>query len=343
MEKAFHLCGRLFFMMRIGINGFGRIGRMTARLIMQAPDMELVAINDVASIQAMTHLFKYDSIHGRYRGNIAVHQDSILIDGHSVSYSSEDHPSTIPWGRAGVDIVIEASGKFLKTEDANEHLRDGVQRVVLSAPSPDERIQAIVLGVNDDLLKSSDKIVSNASCTTNSAAPMVKIIHELCQIESCYITTVHSYTGDQKLHDAPHRDFRRGRAAAESIVPTTTGAAKALTKIFPDLVDVLGGCGIRVPVPDGSLTDITCIVKNPQPISVINRAFFTASQGAMKGVLDYTEDPIVSKDIVGDSHSCIFDSQLTSVIGSMVKVVGWYDNEIGYSNRLIDLIRKWTA
>ena len=201
----------------------------------------------------------------------------------------------------------------------------------------------LFLGVNDDLLKSADQIVSNASCTTNSAAPMVKIIHELCTIESCYITTVHSYTGDQKLHDAPHRDFRRGRAAAESIVPTTTGAAKALTKIFPDLVDVLGGCGIRVPVPDGSLTDITCIVKNPQPISVINRAFFMASQGAMKGVLDYTEDPIVSKDIIGDKHSCIFDSQLTSVIGSMVKVVGWYDNEIGYSNRLIDLIRKWTA
>ncbi len=330
-------------MMRIGINGFGRIGRMTARLLMQAPDMELVAINDVANILAMAHLLKYDSVHGRYPGKISSHQDSILIDGHAVHYTSENNPSSIPWGKLGVDVVIEASGKFLKKDQASGHIEAGAKRVVLSAPSPDDSIKSIVLGVNDQILASSDVIVSNASCTTNSAAPMVKIIHELCKIESCYITTVHSYTGDQKLHDAPHRDLRRGRAAAESIVPTTTGAAKALTKIFPDLVDVLGGCGIRVPVPDGSLTDITCIVKNPQPIAVINRAFFIASQGALKGVLDYTEDPIVSKDVIGDPHSCLFDSQLTSVIGSMVKVVGWYDNEVGYSNRLLDLIRKWNA
>ncbi|MCB0760823.1 MAG: type I glyceraldehyde-3-phosphate dehydrogenase [Flavobacteriales bacterium] len=324
--------------MRIGINGFGRIGRTVARLLMKDPSLELVAINDLADAKAMSHLFKYDSVHGRYSGEVIAHKNEILIDGRPVKYSSHSKPEDIPWGAMGVDIVIEATGKFLRKSLAEAHVSAGAKRVLLTAPSQDDSVKSIVIGVNEQTLDKSDVIVSNASCTTNSAAPMVKILNDLCGIESCYITTVHSYTTDQHLQDAPHRDLRRGRAAAESIVPTTTGAAKALTRIFPELSDVLGGCGIRVPVPDGSLTDLTCIVKRPQDIGVINRAFFTAAQGGMKGVLDYTEDPIVSRDVLGDPHSCIFDAQLTSVIGSMVKVVGWYDNEIGYSHRLIDLL-----
>ena len=237
-----------------------------------------------------------------------------------------------------VSIVIEATGKFKTTAEANLHLLAGARKVILSAPPEDELIKTVVLGVNESILDGSEVIISNASCTTNNAAPMIKIIDELCGIEQAYITTVHSYTTDQSLHDQPHKDLRRARGAAQSIVPTTTGAAKALTKIFPKLDGKLGGSGIRVPVPDGSLTDITCYVSRAVSIEEINAAFLKASQTNLKGILAYTEDPIVSVDIIGNSNSCLFDAQLTSVIDKMVKVVGWYDNEIGYSSRIIDLI-----
>ena len=237
-------------------------------------------------------------------------------------------------------MVIESTGFFRKKEDAEKHITAGAKKVIISAPSPSEDVSTVVLGINEDVIDKSQTIISNASCTTNSLAPLVKVLNDLCDIESGYITTVHSYTGDQRLHDAPHKDLRRARAAAVSIVPTTTGAAKAITKIFPELDGNLGGAGIRVPVPDGSLTDFTCLVKNPKSIEEINAAFKKASETTLKGILEYTEDPIVSIDIVGSPFSCIFDSQLTSVIGNMVKVVGWYDNEMGYSNRIIELVKK---
>ena len=246
----------------------------------------------------------------------------------------------MPWKNLKIDVVIESTGLFRTKEEASKHLTAGAKKVIISAPAKDADIKTVVLGINDSILDGTERILSNASCTTNSLAPLVKVIDELCGIESGYITTVHSYTGDQKLHDAPHRDLRRARAAAVSIVPTTTGAAKAITKIFPHLDGKLGGAGIRVPVPDGSLTDFTCVVKNPKSVEVINAAFKAAADGELKGILAYTEDPIVSIDIVGNRHSSIFDAQLTSVIGNMVKVVGWYDNEIGYSNRLGDLVDK---
>jgi glyceraldehyde 3-phosphate dehydrogenase len=220
------------------------------------------------------------------------------------------------------------------------HLVGGAKKVILSAPSPDEDVKTIVLGVNDELIESSDQLLSNASCTTNNAAPMIKVMSELCEIESAFVTTVHSYTTDQRLHDAPHRDLRRARAAAESIVPTSTGAAKALTRVFPELADKIGGCGVRVPVPNGSFTDITMVVKHPPTVEAVNEAMKQASLGQLNGIIAYTEDPIVSVDIIGEPYSCIFDAQLTSVINNMVKIVGWYDNEAGYSNRLVELFRR---
>jgi len=243
------------------------------------------------------------------------------------------------WKELQIDIVIEATGKFKTWDSVNEHITAGAKKVILSAPPDDERIKTIVLGVNESIINSEDIIISNASCTTNNAAPMIKVIQELCEIEQAYITTVHSYTTDQSLHDQPHKDLRRARGAAQSIVPTTTGAAKALTKIFPELDGKIGGCGIRVPVPDGSLTDITFNVKRQVTIEEINAAFKIASETSLQGILAYTEDPIVSVDIIGNTNSCLFDAQLTSVIDRMVKVVGWYDNEIGYSSRIIDLIQ----
>jgi glyceraldehyde 3-phosphate dehydrogenase len=249
-------------------------------------------------------------------------------------------PASIQWGLYSVDVVVEATGKFLTFEAGEQHLENGAKRVIFSAPTNDERIPTVIIGVNDHLLSGEERMISNASCTTNSAAPMIRVMQEICEIESAYITTVHSYTTDQRLHDSPHKDLRRARAAAQSIVPTTTGAAKALTKIFPELDGKLGGCGMRVPVPDGSLTDLTMIVQDPPSIDKINEAFKKSAQNQLKGILYYTEDPIVSVDILGDPHSCVFDSELTSVVGNMVKVVGWYDNEAGYSNRLRDLILR---
>ncbi len=323
---------------KIAINGFGRIGRNLFRLLINHPTIEVVAINDIADNKTMAHLIKYDSIHGVLPFNVSYNEKSIVVNEKSYLFFHEKEISNLNWHTLDIDIVIESTGKFNTFEDINKHILAGAKKVILSAPSEVSEIKTVVLGVNESILDGSEKIISNASCTTNNAAPMIKIIHELCGIEQAYITTVHSYTTDQSLHDQPHKDLRRARGASQSIVPTTTGAAKALSKIFPHMEGKIGGSGIRVPVPDGSLTDITCYVKKEVSIAEINAAFKIASLTNLKGILDYTEDPIVSVDIIGNTNSCLFDSQLTSVIGKMVKVVGWYDNEIGYSSRIIDLI-----
>ncbi|WP_297332824.1 type I glyceraldehyde-3-phosphate dehydrogenase [Flavobacterium sp.] len=323
---------------KIAINGFGRIGRNLFRLLLDNPDIEVTVINDIADTRTMAHLVKYDSIHGILQGEISHTENSIIINGREFNYTRKKNIQDIDWSAFDVDIVVEATGKFKTYEDAEKHLTAGAKRVILSAPPEDDRIKTVVLGVNEHILDGTETILSNASCTTNNAAPMMKVINDLCGIKKAYITTVHSYTTDQSLHDQPHKDLRRARGATQSIVPTTTGAAKALTKVFPEFEGKLGGSGIRVPVPDGSLTDITCYVKREVSIEEINAAFKTAADNELKGILAYTEDPIVSVDILGNTNSCLFDSQLTSVIDKMVKVVGWYDNEIGYSSRLIDLI-----
>ncbi len=322
-------------MIRVGINGFGGIGKMLTRILLGNPNVSIVTINDLADIHTQAHLFKYDPIHGRFNGQIEVINDELLINGQSIKYTSQKIED-LNWS---VDIVIEATGFFTEKKDAEIHLKNGAGKVIISAPSKSESVKTILVGINDHLLDKSDRIISNASCTTNSAGPLIKILDDQCGIESAYITTIHSYTGDQRLHDSPHKDLRRARAGAQSIIPTSTGAAKAITRIFPHLDGKIGGAGIRVPVPNGSLTDISCVVRNPKSIEEINSLFLDKANGEMKNILEYTEDPIVSKDIIGNPHSCIFDAQLTSVIGNMIKVVGWYDNEIGYANRVSDLIR----
>lgn len=325
-------------MITVAINGFGRIGRRVFRLLHNNPNIKVVAINDLANAKTLSHLLKYDSIHGVFPAEISSTENTILVNNVSVSLLNQTHPKTIDWSQFAPDFVIEATGKFKTTEDLQHHINNGAKRVILSVPPTEDDIKTIVLGINQNDLDGTETIISNASCTTNNAAPMIDIINELCGINQAYITTIHSYTTDQSLHDQPHRDLRRARAAGQSIVPTTTGAAKALTKIFPELSNVIGGCGIRVPVANGSLTDITFNVKKTVTIEAINQAFKNASKGKFKNILEYTEDPIVSIDIVGNPHSCIFDAQMTSVIGNMVKIIGWYDNETGYSSRIIDLI-----
>ena len=321
---------------KIGINGFGRIGRTLFRILLHHPKIEVVAVNDLANTKTLSHLLKYDSIHGILNEEIDFSEDELTVAGTKIRFSSEAAIENINW--ADVDIVVEATGKFKTRKQLEEHLKSGAKKVILSVPPIDDDIKTVVLGVNDAILTASDTIISNASCTTNNAAPMLQVINKLCGIEQAYITTVHSYTTDQSLHDQPHRDLRRARAAGQSIVPTTTGAAKALTKIFPELALAIGGCGIRVPVPDGSLTDITLNVKKEVSITAINQAFKEAAESDLKGILEYTEDPIVSIDIIGNTHSCVFDAGMTSVIGKMVKIIGWYDNETGYSARIVDLI-----
>ncbi|MBC7606579.1 MAG: type I glyceraldehyde-3-phosphate dehydrogenase [Burkholderiales bacterium] len=323
---------------KIAINGFGRIGRNLFRLLLNHPDIEVVAINDIADNRTMAHLIKYDSIHGVLPLDCSFDDRSIIVDGRSFRFFHEQNISDLDWKKVSVDVVVESTGKYHTFEEINAHIIAGAKKVILSAPSEVDSIKTVVIGVNENNLDGSETIISNASCTTNNAAPMLKVIRDLCGIEQAYITTVHSYTTDQSLHDQPHKDLRRARGASQSIVPTTTGAAKALTKIFPEFDGKIGGSGIRVPVPDGSLTDITCYVKRQVSIEEINAAFRKAAAQELKGILAYTEDPIVSVDIIGNKNSCLFDAQLTSVIGKMVKVVGWYDNEIGYCSRIIDLI-----
>lgn len=329
-------------MISVGVNGFGRIGRYFTRLSLANKTIQVAVVNDLADIKTLAHLFKYDSVHRGLNTPFKIEDNTLVFEnGKKIIFTQEKDPANIPWGKYGVDTVIESTGIFRTREKASLHLKAGAKKVIISAPAQSSDIKSVVLGVNEHILNGTEEIISNASCTTNSAAPMIAVIKKLCTIESAYITTIHSYTSDQRLHDAPHNDLRRARAAAESIVPTTTGAAKALTKIFPELDNVMGGCGIRVPVPNGSLTDLTITVKGKLPSNEEINAFFkTASENEMKNIIQYIEDPIVSADIISNPHSCVFDSLLTSTVGNMIKLVGWYDNEAGYSNRLIELVQK---
>ena len=326
--------------MKIAINGFGRIGRIFLRTILTKPNIQVVAINDLADTKTLAHLFKYDSVHRGFKGTVTSNDDCLIINNQKIITLQETDPQNLPWKELDIDMVIESTGKFITAEGAAKHLTAGAKQVIISAPPGDKNVPTVVLAVNDDNVDLQSAILSNASCTTNNVAAMVKILDENWGITDGYITTVHSMTGDQNLHDAPHKDLRRARAASASIIPTTTGAAKAITAIFPHLEGHLGGAGIRVPVLNGSLTDFTCSLKKMPTVAEINAAFKQAAEGPMKNVLEYTEDPIVSTDILDNPHSCIFDAQLTSIVGGLVKVVGWYDNEMGYSSRLADLVEK---
>ena len=321
---------------RVAINGFGRIGRIFFRLTHLCEDIEVVVINDLMQLDTLSHLLKYDSVHRTFNADVQQSNNNLVVDGKEIEILQESNLDNINWGKYNIDIVIECTGKFRTKSDLQKHIFAGTKKVILSSPPTDDSVKTIVMGVNDHLITEEDSILSNASCTTNSAAPLIKIIDENWGIESAYITTVHSFTNDQNLHDSPHQDLRRARSAISSIIPTTTGAAKALTKIFPQLNNKIGGCGIRVPVANASLTDLTCVVKKDTTIKQVNEMFRKSDNP----YLDYTNVPIVSVDIIGNPFSSVLDSDLTSVIGKMIKVVAWYDNESGYSNRLIDLIRK---
>lgn len=325
--------------MNIAINGFGRIGRVFLRAAIER-NMNIVAINDLGDPATLAHLFKYDSVHGGFKGEVRVAEGCLVVNGKKIVVYAKSNPEELPWGDLAIDLVLESTGKFTTRANAELHLKAGAKQVIISAPSADRDIPMVVLGVNDGQVDLRSAVLSNASCTTNNVAPMVKLLDDNWGILEGYITTVHSMTGDQNLHDAPHKDLRRARAASASIIPTSTGAAKAITNIFPHLEGRLGGAGIRVPVLNGSLTDFTCILKSPATIKEINAVFKKASENEMSAVLEYTEDPIVSVDILDNPHSCVFDSQLTSIVGDLVKVVGWYDNESGYSSRLVDLVEK---
>lgn len=326
--------------MKVAINGFGRIGRITLRALLGKKGIEVVAINDLSDTATLAHLFKYDSVHRSFKGIVSANSNEIIVNGKQIRIFAEKDPLKLPWQKLGIDLVIESTGKFTTAELAKAHVKAGAKQVIISAPSEDKDLPTVVLGVNEDSVDLSSIVLSNASCTTNNVATMVKVLDDNWGVVNGYITTVHSMTGDQNLHDAPHTDLRRARAASASIIPTTTGAAKAITAIFPHLEGKLGGAGIRVPVLNGSLTDFTCILKVVPSAQEINLAFQKASEGFLKNILEYTSDPIVSVDILDNPHSCIFDSELTSVVGNLVKVVGWYDNESGYSNRLADLVAK---
>ncbi|WP_185211485.1 type I glyceraldehyde-3-phosphate dehydrogenase [Sphingobacterium mizutaii] len=328
--------------MRIAINGFGRIGRHTLRNLLNRnlDQMEVVAINDLADAKTLAHLFKYDSVHGPLDRTVDFDGNHLIIDGRSILILNQRNPEDLPWKDLDIDVLVESTGFFVKAELAAKHLDAGAKQVVISAPSPDKEIPTLVLGINDKDFDWNSPIFSNASCTTNNVAPLIKILDENWEIVDGYITTVHSMTGDQNLHDAPHRDLRRSRAASASIIPTTTGAAKAITNVFKHLDGKLGGAGIRVPVLNGSLTDFTCNLAKKTTVEEINQKFKEAAEGELKDVLYYTEDPIVSVDIINNPYSCVFDSELTSIVGGLVKVVGWYDNEFGYSNRLVDILQK---
>ncbi|RZL17161.1 MAG: type I glyceraldehyde-3-phosphate dehydrogenase [Pedobacter sp.] len=326
-------------MMNVAINGFGRIGRIFLRTALER-NINVVAINDLGDPATLAHLFKYDTVHRGFKGTVSSADDYLAINGKWIRVFKQSNPASLPWGQLNIDVVIEATGKYITRSGAELHLQAGAKQVIISAPSPDKDVPIVVLGVNDDEIDLQSPILSNASCTTNNVAPMVKILNDNWGVLEGYITTIHSMTGDQNLHDAPHKDLRRARAASASIIPTSTGAAKAITRIFPQLENKLGGAGIRVPVLNGSLTDFTCLLKSETTIGEINAAFRKAAANEMSEILEYTEDPIVSVDILDNPHSCIFDAQLTSIVGDMVKVVGWYDNESGYAARLADLVQK---
>ena len=334
---------------RLAINGFGRIGRATFRNLINNKNIEVIAINDLADTQTLAHLLKYDTVHRLLKAEIDFNDNHLIVNNISTLVLQERDPEKLPWKDLAIDIVIESTGFFATKAGAEKHLAAGAGKVILSAPAKGERseeIPFVVLGVNNEIIKTADRIISNASCTTNNVAPLIKILDEKWGIEKGFITTVHSYTMDQNILDAPHADLRRARAAAENIVPTTTGAAKAVTRIFPHLKKNIGGAGIRVPVPDGSLTDLTCTLLRPASAPEINAAFKAAAENGLKGILEYTEDPIVSRDVIGNTHSAVFDSKLTAVLGEknkLVKVIAWYDNEMGYSNRLVELVELFDS
>jgi glyceraldehyde 3-phosphate dehydrogenase len=324
---------------KVGINGFGRIGRMVYRAMLEESEIEVVAVNDITAPATLAHLLKYDSAHGRFSQAVAVEDDVLAVGNRRVKVLQERDPAKLPWNDLGVEIVVESTGIFRKREDCMKHVEAGAAKVLLTVPPKGDVDAMIVLGVNDDVLKPDHVVVSNASCTTNCLAPMVKVLHDTFGIESGLMTTVHAYTADQRLVDAPHSDLRRARSAAVSIIPTTTGAAKAAGKVIPDLNGKLDGMAMRVPVQDGSVTDFVGVAKKDVSIDAINEAMKKAAETTHKGIIEYCEDPVVSVDIIGNPHSSIFDAQLTMTMGStMFKVVSWYDNEWGYSKRCVDLV-----
>ena len=327
---------------RLGINGFGRIGRLVFRAILERGDdtFDIVAVNDLTDAATLGHLFKYDSIHGRYPGTVTVDDDHLVIDGDRFRVFSERDPANLPWGDLGCDVVIESTGVFRTREKAALHLQGGARKVIISAPAKGDVDRTVVLGVNDDELTGDEEVISNASCTTNCLAPMVKILDDAFGVERGFMTTVHAYTSDQNLQDGPHRDLRRARAAALSIIPTTTGAAKAVGLVLPHLQGKLDGFALRVPTPDGSLTDLTAVLKQGTTAEEVNALFREAAGDAFQGIVQYSDEPLVSMDIVHNPHSTIFDAPSTMVDGTLVKVVGWYDNEWGYANRTVDIAEK---
>ena len=327
---------------KVGINGFGRIGRLVFRQAMDNPKFEIVAINDLCDTKTLAHLLKYDSTHKKFQGEVSVEGSNLVVNGKTITITAERDPANLPWKELGCELVVESTGIFTSREAASKHIAAGAKKVIISAPAKDKIDATIVLGVNDDLITGSEEIVSNASCTTNCLAPMVKVLEDSFGIEKGFMTTIHAYTNDQNILDLPHKDLRRARSAASSIIPTSTGAAKAIGEVIPELAGKLDGFAVRVPVPDGSMTDLTAILKKPATKEEINAAMKAAAEGPMKGYLEYCTDPIVSQDIVGNPHSSIFDSLLTMSSGNMVKVVSWYDNELGYSTRVVDLLEIYS-
>ena len=326
-------------MKRIAINGFGRIGRLAFRQMMSRPGIQVVGINDLTDVDTLAHLLKYDSIHGLFPGEVSVSGGNLVVNGSEIRITADRNPSDLPWGDMGVDLVVESTGVFTEADKARAHITAGAGKVIISAPAKGD-LKTVVLGVNDDILTADDLIVSNASCTTNCLAPMAKVLNDTFGLEKGYITTVHAYTADQRLQDAPHRDLRRARAAALSMIPTSTGAAKAVGLVLPELAGKLDGMAVRVPTPTGSVTDLTAVLKREATTEEVNAALKAAANGPMKGVLQYCEDPIVSVDIVGNTHSCILDAALTKCSGTLVKLFGWYDNEAGYATRVVDLAER---
>ncbi|EAT59108.1 type I glyceraldehyde-3-phosphate dehydrogenase [Chlorobium ferrooxidans] len=323
---------------KVGINGFGRIGRLVFRQAMDNPKYEIVAINDLCDPKTLAHLLKYDSTHKKFNGEVKVEGSNLVVNGRVITITAERNPEALPWKALGCDLVVESTGIFTSREGATKHLTAGAKKVIISAPAKDKIDATIVLGVNGDSITGKEEIISNASCTTNCLAPMVKVLQDSFGIEKGFMTTVHAYTNDQNILDLPHSDLRRARSAALSIIPTSTGAAKAIGEVIPELIGRLDGFAMRVPVPDGSVTDVTAILSRAASKEEINAAIKAAAEGPMKGYLEYCTDPIVSQDIVGNPHSCVFDSLLTMSSGNLVKVVGWYDNELGYSTRVTDLL-----
>jgi glyceraldehyde 3-phosphate dehydrogenase len=329
-------------MKKVAINGFGRIGRLTFRNLVANQKVDVVAINDLTKTEVLAHLLKYDTAHGKFNGTVEYTENSLIINGKSIQVTAIKDPSQLPWGTMGIDVVVESTGLFTDADSLNKHLEAGAKKVALSAPAKGG-IKTIVLGVNDHELTAEDTLISNASCTTNCLAPMMKVMQQHFGVKKGFMTTVHAYTSDQRLQDAPHSDLRRARAAAYSIIPTTTGAAKAVALVLPELKGKLDGYAMRVPTLTGSATDVAIELEREATKEEINAAMKAAADGPLKGILEYSTEPLVSIDIVGNKHSCIFDSDLTAANGTLVKIMGWYDNEAGYSARMADLVERYAA